>query len=109
MTDNPFTAGIPIPPHVVRATVVVTLSDGRRMSWVIDGCDERTALELSTEPEYDERRSAGSLLTDYVATGYSDLTFKISKVKQYTMYDQPSKNDGDQPAIEKTPTAIEQT
>lgn len=98
----------PKPPHLVRATVVVTMSDGHRQSWVVDGCDERTELVMSTEPEYDERRSAASLLTDYVATGYCDLTFRLNKVLSYTMYDQPAEPTGaEQPAIGQGSAAVE--
>lgn len=102
MTDHQ----VPKPPHVVRATLVATMSDGSRASFVVEG-DERTDLELATESEYWERRSAAFLLGEHVPTGYCDLTFKLAKVTGYTLYDQPAGSaTPEQPAIEQAPDAV---
>lgn len=95
------------PPHVVRATLVATMSDGSRASFVVEG-DEQTDLVLTTEPEYRERRSSAWLLAEHVPTGYCDLTFKLSKVTGYTLYDQPAGSaTPEQPAIEQGLPAVE--
>lgn len=84
-------------PYVARATVVVTLSDGSRVSWVIDG-SKRSELVVTDVPEYNERRTA-SLLTDHVPTGLFDLTFTLCKVRGHTMYDQ---SPAEPPAVDQS-------
>lgn len=98
-------------PHVVRATVVVTTSDGEKVSWLFEG-DEETHLEYSTKPEYEEWRTAASFLSEYRPTGYTDLGFTFRKVPgRYTMFTNsgtpPSGDLAPPEAIEAARPAVE--
>lgn len=85
------------PPHLVRATVVATLSDGSRVSWVIAG-DEDTAVSIETELK---NRKVG--LRTYETR--TDLTFKLTEVPSYIQYNPQGAGDG-QAEIPPAPPAI---
>lgn len=111
MADSGYnSSGIPIPPHVVRATVVVTMSDGSRCSWVVEG-DEGTYLTITTEPKWTERWSAAQSMPIRESMHRDDLTFQITDATWHgqTFYEPSAGDGGEQGEIEKAPTSIEQT
>lgn len=102
------TGAIPKPTYLVRATVVATLSDGSRVSWVIDG-DETSQLDTKVAPAEPENDLRVLGLLKPSLNPRTNLMFAATSVPSYTLYmhDPDTSGAAEQAEIEKAPAAIE--
>lgn len=102
MTDG----AIPKPPHIVRATVVLTTSDGTSHSYLLNG-DEASECRVSYEVRYEEIRSL--FYSDPIGriNPRHDYTFKLTDMLDPSGVMQGPAVAAAQQEIQQTPREVE--